>query len=84
MAEAIIKIEPFDIQQKIYITNSNGQQEERLVNLEELPDFLVNFENLKTVHMMGNEQFINLFVQKTREKELFKYKDTKLNILINE
>ena len=78
MADVIVKIEPFDIEQKVY-----RGEEIYSVNLEKLPDFLVDLDNVDTIHMMGNEKFVNLFVQKIKEKELFKYQDTKLNILIN-
>lgn len=78
MADVIVKIEPFDIEQKVY-----QGEEIYSVNLEKLPDFLVDLDNVDTIHMMGNEKFVNLFVQKIKEKELFKYQDTKLNILIN-
>lgn len=62
MKELIIKIAPFVFKQCVYIRNiDTGEIEEVSIPQKELASFISLQENLKEVHIFGNEKFINKF-----------------------
>lgn len=87
MAEVIVKIQAFDAMQKIYVKNTKYSNkpivEEYSVELDKLVDFLINLNDVHTIHMMGNENFISSYAEQIKEKELAKFNANKLEILIN-
>ena len=88
MSEAIVKLQAFDQQQKIYIINQefNKKSIKEIYNIkiDKLADFLTDLNNIKSIHIMGNEEYAKNFIKEIKEKELMKYNNSKFNILINE
>ena len=84
MADVIIKIQPFNNTQKVYITKEDKSILEIYdITLNNLADFLVELKNIKTIHIMGNEEYIKTYVKEIKLKEMNKYNENKLEILIN-
>ena len=87
MADVIVKIQPFDNVQRVYITGTKYEDKSILetydIKLNSLVDFLVDLKDIKTIHIMGNEEYIKAYVKEIKSKEMNKYNENKLEILIN-
>ena len=88
MSEAIVKLQAFDQQQKIYIVNREFEkksiQEIYNIKIDKLADFLTDLNNIKTIHIMRNEEYAKPFIKEIQEKEILKYNNKKFQICINE
>lgn len=84
--EAIIKVYTFDLTQEIFITDKNSSTGFTChkIRLTDIPDFLMSFTDLDTIHIFGNANFLSGIIKEIKNKEYAKYEKNKINILINE
>ena len=70
MKELIIRIAPFVLKQCVYIRDiSTGEIQEHMVPQKELASFISLQEDIKEIHLFGNEKFI----RKLKEDGMCKY-----------
>ena len=83
---AVINIKMFDLWQHIYIFDEKNPSQKTVYDTKnnEIPLFLANLEELKSVHLFGNEDFINGIIQEIKTKEFQRYNSNKIDFFINE
>ena len=80
MKELIIRIAPFVLKQCVYIRDINtGEIQEHMIPQKELANFISTQDNIKEIHLFGNEKF----VRKLQEDCMCKY-NVKCKFTINE
>ena len=81
MKELIVKIAPFVLKQCVYIKDMNtGEIKEICIPQKELASFISLQEDLKEVHLFGNQKFI----KKLQEDCICKYNVKNCIFKINE
>lgn len=77
--EIIIKLEPFTLQQTVFIKHENGTIERKELPQKELASFISLQKNVTKVHCFGNEKFVS----KLEETCISKYKLNNIDFCIN-
>lgn len=82
--EAIIKINMFSMYSTVYLKGTDKENDYHELLLSEIARFLMQYEDLKAIHIFGNDQYIKGVVNDIKKQELKKYNRNKIDIIINE
>lgn len=87
MKRLILKINPFAVQQKAYLSSSNKEQpEEKTFELPNLTNFILEQGDLDKVSFFceGNPVFLEEIIKEVQKQELKKYRKNKIFFEIKE
>jgi hypothetical protein len=76
--KAIVKIQPFAFKQKVFINEESYD-----VTIEDMPKFLMDFNQLKEIHIFGNQDYIKQIELQIKQSEFAKYKHNDIKFYLN-
>lgn len=79
MKEAVIKFEPFVLNQTVFIRDPSGEITRKEVPQKELSNFISLLVDVQKIHLFGNEKF----AEKIKNECVTKYKTNATKIVIN-
>lgn len=83
MKSAIVKFEPFLINQTVFICEGESITPHKVKTLDVM-NFLKTEPNLKAVHLFGTQDYLNHFSNELNHYNKYEKKDGRIEIFINE
>ena len=84
--EAIVKINMFTKDQEVYITDKDSETgfTSYHVPIANIGKSLIEFQDLHTIHIYGNEQYVKQVKNNIQQLEINKYNKNDIKIYVNE